>query len=55
LSATFFAFVVIGLFGIAFVYKFMPETNGLTLEELEEQFRSKYDKGNMKKSFNKAQ
>lgn len=55
LSATFFAFVVIGVLGIAFVYKFMPETNGFTLEELEEQFRLKYDKGNMRKSFSKAQ
>jgi major inositol transporter-like SP family MFS transporter len=46
LSATFFGFVVIGLLRIGFMYKFMPETNGRTLEELEEHFRSKYKKSN---------
>lgn len=55
LSATFFVFVALGLLGIGFVYKFMPETNGRTLEELEEHFRSQYDKGNTKESVAKAQ
>ncbi|TWD97502.1 major inositol transporter-like SP family MFS transporter [Neobacillus bataviensis] len=53
LSATFSAFVVIGIIGIVFVYKFMPETNGRTLEELEEYFRSRYSKDN-KESLRKA-
>ncbi|WP_050183480.1 sugar porter family MFS transporter [Domibacillus robiginosus] len=54
LSATFFVFVALGLLGIGFVYKFMPETNGRTLEELEEHFRSQSDKGNRKASIVKA-
>lgn len=55
LSATFFAFVVIGLLGIGFVYKFMPETNGRTLEQLEEQFRPRSHKYNVNESIFKAQ
>lgn len=55
LSTTFFIFVALGLLGISFVYKFMPETNGRTLEELEEHFRVQYDKGNTKESIFKAQ
>ncbi|WP_081415286.1 sugar porter family MFS transporter [Ectobacillus panaciterrae] len=55
LSTTFFVFVAVGLLGIGFVYKFMPETNGRTLEELEEHFRSQYDKGDTKESVIKAQ
>ncbi|WP_275667482.1 sugar porter family MFS transporter [Bacillus haynesii] len=39
LANTFFVFVAMGLCGIGFVYKYMPETNGRTLEELEEFFR----------------
>jgi major inositol transporter-like SP family MFS transporter len=42
LSATFFVFVGLGVAGIWFVYKCMPETNGKSLEELEVEFRSKY-------------
>ncbi|MBM7646568.1 major inositol transporter-like SP family MFS transporter [Scopulibacillus daqui] len=42
LSATFFIFVILGIAGILFVSKFMPETRGITLEELEQQFRA-YD------------
>jgi len=44
LSATFFVFVGLGIAGIIFVYKCMPETNGKSLEELEHEFRSHYDK-----------
>ncbi|MCC2529464.1 sugar porter family MFS transporter [Bacillus halotolerans] len=40
LSFTFFIFVALGILAIGFVYKFMPETKGRTLEELEEHFRS---------------
>jgi major inositol transporter-like SP family MFS transporter len=42
LSTTFFIFVVLGLLAIAFVKKYLPETKGLTLEELEHYFRT-YD------------
>ncbi|MCM3153890.1 sugar porter family MFS transporter [Priestia megaterium] len=42
LSTTFFVFVVFGIGAILFVKKFLPETKGLTLEELEQRFRS-YD------------
>ncbi|MGF9944437.1 sugar porter family MFS transporter [Priestia megaterium] len=42
LSTTFFVFVVLGIGAILFVKKFLPETKGLTLEELEQSFR-KYD------------
>ncbi|MEH7313035.1 sugar porter family MFS transporter [Priestia megaterium] len=42
LSTTFFVFVVLGIGAILFVKKFLPETKGLTLEELEQRFRS-YD------------
>ncbi|QNF30987.1 sugar porter family MFS transporter [Metabacillus sp. KUDC1714] len=55
LSTTFFIFVALGLLGISFVYKFMPETNGRTLEELEEHFRAQYDKESTMKSIYKAQ
>jgi major inositol transporter-like SP family MFS transporter len=33
----------------------MPETNGRTLEDIEEHFRSQYDQGNTNKSMMKAQ
>ncbi len=43
LSFTFFIFVALGVLAIGFVYKFMPETKGRTLEELEEHFRFRHD------------
>ena len=55
ISATFFVFIALGLLGIGFVYKFMPETNGRTLEEIEEYFRSRYGKDKTKESMMKAQ
>ncbi|AFC29115.1 YdjK protein [Paenibacillus mucilaginosus 3016] len=39
LSVTFYIFVVLGIFAILFVKMFLPETRGLTLEQLEQQFR----------------
>jgi major inositol transporter-like SP family MFS transporter len=42
LSTTFFAFTAMGLVSIAFVKKYLPETKGRTLEELEHYFRT-YD------------
>lgn len=47
LSTTFFVFVVLGVFAIAFVKKYLPETRGRSLEELEEYFRNQ-DKEMMK-------
>lgn len=55
LSKTFMIFVGLGLLGIWFVYKFMPETNGRSLEEIEEEFLSKYDKKSNTNILNKAQ
>ncbi|BBP89807.1 hypothetical protein BsIDN1_34250 [Bacillus safensis] len=40
LSVTFFIFVGFGILSILFVTKFLPETKGLTLEELEANFRN---------------
>lgn len=40
LAATFFVFVALGLGAILFVHKYMPETKGRTLEQLEHAFRS---------------
>jgi major inositol transporter-like SP family MFS transporter len=40
LSSTFFIFAGCGLVAITFVKKYLPETKGLSLEELEEQFRN---------------
>jgi len=40
LSATFYIFVVLGILAIAFAAKFLPETRGLTLEQVEEKIRS---------------
>jgi MFS transporter, SP family, major inositol transporter len=39
LSGAFYIFVVLGVLAITFVAKFLPETKGLTLEQLEHQFR----------------
>lgn len=55
LAATFFAFVVLGVLGIGFVYKFMPETNGRTLEELEEHFQAQFNKDSKKELMVKSQ
>jgi major inositol transporter-like SP family MFS transporter len=47
LSSTFFVFVVLGIGAITFVAKCLPETKGLTLEQLEQSFRS-YSGGSSK-------
>ncbi|WP_425451978.1 sugar porter family MFS transporter [Bacillus taeanensis] len=52
LSITFFVFVVLGLLAITFVSKYLPETKGLTLEQLEHQFRT-YDKRGAQEGLNK--
>lgn len=43
LSTTFFVFVGLGILAMIFVQKFLPETKGLSLEQLEEYFRN-YEK-----------
>jgi major inositol transporter-like SP family MFS transporter len=40
LSTTFFVFVILGIVAITFVKKALPETKGLTLEQIEENFRN---------------
>lgn len=45
LSTTFFVFVVLGIGAIIFVKKYLPETKGLTLEQLEQRFRNYDNKG----------
>ncbi|TRZ35666.1 sugar porter family MFS transporter [Niallia circulans] len=45
LSTTFFVFVGLGILAILFVKKYLPETKGRTLEQLEEDFRN-YGKNN---------
>ncbi|MER1278327.1 sugar porter family MFS transporter [Bacillus sp. C15(2022)] len=40
LSATFFLFAVFGIIGIIYVAKFLPETRGLSLEEIEANLKS---------------
>ncbi|MGQ5176238.1 sugar porter family MFS transporter [Bacillus halotolerans] len=54
LSFTFFIFVALGILAIGFVYKFMPETKGRTLEELEEHFRSMDRNYDYEKSIHEA-
>ncbi|MEC1602775.1 MULTISPECIES: sugar porter family MFS transporter [Bacillus] len=54
LSFTFFIFVALGILAIGFVYKFMPETKGRTLEELEEHFRSMDRNYDSEKSIHEA-
>ncbi|MFB5679089.1 sugar porter family MFS transporter [Paenibacillus terreus] len=39
LSATFYVFVILGVLAILFVKNFLPETKGLSLEQLEQHFR----------------
>ncbi|MDQ2763989.1 MAG: MFS transporter [Pseudomonadota bacterium] len=41
-SNTFFVFAVLGVGAILFVNRFAPETRGRSLEELEEEFHTKY-------------
>ncbi|WP_369901229.1 sugar porter family MFS transporter [Bacillus manliponensis] len=45
LSTTFFIFTVLGIGAIIFVNKFLPETKGKSLEQLESEFRSYDEKG----------
>jgi major inositol transporter-like SP family MFS transporter len=45
LSVTFFVFAVVGCVSIFLMAKFLPETKGRTLEEIETSFRTYYDKG----------
>ncbi|QNH39321.1 sugar porter family MFS transporter [Bacillus sp. PAMC26543] len=47
LSTTFFIFVALGICSILFVNKFLPETKGLSLEQLEESFRA-HDRSEVK-------
>lgn len=51
LSATFFIFAVLGIGAIIFVNKFLPETKGKSLEQLESYFRN-FDKSDDKKAVN---
>ncbi|WP_338448126.1 MFS transporter [Niallia oryzisoli] len=41
LSATFFLFAVFAILGVIFIAKYLPETRGLTLEQIEDNFKSK--------------
>lgn len=54
LSATFFGFAILGFFAITFVKLYLPETQGLTLEQVEQRFRNygknKKIKGNVKEA-----
>jgi MFS transporter, SP family, major inositol transporter len=46
LTTTFFIFVVLNILAIAFVKKYVPETKGRSLEQLEDDFRA-YDSKNL--------
>ncbi|MBE7122970.1 sugar porter family MFS transporter [Bacillus cereus] len=48
LSTTFFIFTVLGIGAITFVNKFLPETKGKSLEQLESEFRSYNEKSERK-------
>jgi major inositol transporter-like SP family MFS transporter len=48
LSTTFFVFVALGLVAIAFVKKYLPETKGYTLEQIEYHFRTHGDRKDKK-------
>ncbi|MBU8789343.1 sugar porter family MFS transporter [Oceanobacillus caeni] len=48
LSVTFFVFAVLNVLAVLFVVKYVPETKGVSLEELEQKFRS-YDTPDNKK------
>lgn len=54
LSMTFFIFVVLGIGAITFVKTCLPETKGLSLEELEHNFRTYKNKSSKKLSDNKV-
>lgn len=55
LSTTFFVFVALGLAAISFVKKYLPETKGLTLEQLEHHFRTYGEPGAQGEAIRKAQ
>lgn len=40
ISATFFVFAVFGIIGLIMIAKFLPETRGLSLEQIERNFKS---------------
>ncbi|MEW4369365.1 sugar porter family MFS transporter [Paenibacillus kandeliae] len=40
MSWTFYVFVALGVIAIGFILKFLPETKGLTLEQVEQKFRA---------------
>lgn len=54
LSTTFFIFVIFGLGALAFVKKFLPETKGVTLEQLERNFRNYHDHSDKASSQNEV-
>lgn len=54
LSSTFYIFAVIGLLGLLFVYRFVPETKGRSLEEIEAHFRKQKDSRSMLEMDSKA-
>lgn len=49
LSSTFFIFAVLGLGAIAFIYQFMPEIKGQSLEDIEHYFKQLGQKKTMAK------
>ncbi|MFC7392757.1 sugar porter family MFS transporter [Scopulibacillus cellulosilyticus] len=55
LSITFFVFVVLGILAIAFVKKYLPETKGRTLEQLEHDFRTFNNRGTQEAVSRKAE